>query len=147
MGCEIGNHTWGHINLSSSSSAKISQQISSTNDAVYKATGVYPKLYRPPYGAYNKSVLNNIAMPAIMWSVDTLDWKTRNAAKTIASVDRSAKDGDIILMHDIHSPTAQAVEGVVQTLLKKGYQLVTVSELINARSSGAVSGKVYNSLK
>jgi len=147
IGCEIGNHTWSHVNLSSSGTGTISQQINSTNSAVYNATGTYPKLYRPPYGAYNSAVLSCISMPAIMWSVDTLDWKTRSASKTIASVQKSTTDGAIILMHDIHSPTADAVEGVVKYLLMQGYQLVTVSELIEARSSGAVSGRVYNSLK
>lgn len=147
MGCEIGNHTWSHVNLASSSVATISQQISSTNTAVYNATGVYPKLYRPPYGAYNSTVLNCVGMPAIMWSVDTLDWKTRNAQKTIASVQNSTTDGAIILMHDIHSPTRDAVEGVVKHLLMQGYQLVTVSELIEARSGAPVSGRVYNRLK
>jgi peptidoglycan/xylan/chitin deacetylase (PgdA/CDA1 family) len=85
-------------------------------------------------------------MPAIMWSVDTLDWKTRNPSKTLASVKRDTKDGAIILMHDIHSPTADAVEPVVKHLLMQGFQLVTVSDLIKYRQGHAVSGKVYNSL-
>lgn len=143
-GNEIGNHTWSHVRLTGSSA--IGSQISSTNQAVYNAAGVYPKVYRPPYGAYNNSVLNSISMPAIMWSVDTLDWKTRNASKTLQSVQKDTRDGGIILMHDIHEPTADAVEPVVKWLLMNGYQLVTVSELIEARSGGAVNGKVYNSL-
>lgn len=147
MGSEIGNHTWSHINLSGVSSGTISQQISSTNSAIYAATGKYPKLYRPPYGAYNKSVLNSISMAAIMWSVDTLDWKTRNPQKTLASVKKDAVDGSIILLHDIHSPTADAVESVVRHLLMQGYQLVTVSELIEARQGAVVSGKVYTNVK
>ncbi|MBE7034083.1 MAG: hypothetical protein E7406_07655 [Ruminococcaceae bacterium] len=144
---EIGNHTYSHVNLSSSSTATISQQINATNTAVYNATGVYPKLYRPPYGAYNSSVLNCIAMPAIMWSVDTLDWKHRNPSKTLASVQKDTKDGAIILMHDIHEPTADSVESVVRHLLMNGYQLVTVSELIETRQGSVVNGRVYNSVK
>lgn len=144
-GNEIGNHTWSHVRLTGAGSS-ISGQISSTNQAVYNAAGVYPKVYRPPYGAYNSSVLNSVAMPAIMWSVDTLDWKTRNASKTLQSVQKDTRDGAIILMHDIHEPTADAVEPVVKWLLMNGYQLVTVSELIAARSGGAVNGHVYNSL-
>ncbi len=147
LGNEIGNHSWSHVNLSSSSTATISQQINSTNTAVYNATGVYPKLYRPPYGAYNKTVLNCISMPAIMWSVDTLDWKHRNPSKTLASVQKSTTDGAIILMHDIHSPTADAVESVVRHLLMNNYQLVTVSELIEARQGAIVNGRVYNSVR
>ena len=145
-GNEIGNHTWSHVKLTASSSSTISSQISSTNQAVYNATGVYPKLYRPPYGAYNNNVLNSIAMPAIMWSVDTLDWKTRNPSKTLQSVQNDTRDGAIILMHDIHEPTADAVEPVVKWLLMNGYQLVTVSELIQARAGSAINGKTYNIL-
>ena len=147
LDCEIGNHTWNHVNLSSSSSGTIASQISMTNNAVYNATGVYPKLYRPPYGAYTKAVLNSISMPAIMWSVDTLDWKTRNAAKTLESVKRDVKDGAIILLHDIHAPTLDATLSVIPYLLKQGYQLVTVSELINARHGYAINGKTYSLVK
>ncbi len=141
MGCEIGNHTWSHVNLTSG----IGNQISATNTAVYNATGVYPKIYRPPYGSYNSYVLNSIAMPAIMWSVDTLDWKTRSVSQNIASVKKDARDGSIILMHDVHKPTADSVEAIVKHLLMSGYQLVTVSELLDSRCGGAVSGKVYKS--
>lgn len=147
LGCEIGNHTYSHVKLTASNGSTIANQISSTNTAVYNATGVYPKLYRPPYGSYNSSVLSRIAMPAIMWSVDTLDWKTRNAAKTLKSVQQNTTDGAIILMHDIHAPTADAVEKVVPHLLMQGFQLVTVSELIEARQGSSVNGRVYNKVK
>lgn len=147
LGCEIGNHTWSHVNLSSSGAATISSQISKTNSAVYNAAGVYPKIYRPPYGAYNNYVLSNVAMPAIMWSVDTLDWKHRDIAKTYQSVINNAQDGAIILMHDIHAPTAEAAQRLIPALLKRGYQLVTVSELLAARKGYVSSGKAYNSAK
>ena len=145
LGCEIGNHTNSHANLTKLSSDGIASEISATNNAVYNAAGIYPKLFRPPYGAYNSSVLSAANMPAIMWSVDTLDWKTRNADKTLASVQSSTKDGSIILMHDIHAPTADAAERVIKYLLKKGYQLVTVSELLDARKGGAKAGNAYSS--
>ncbi len=147
MGCEIANHTYGHVNLAKSSAQTIASQISSTNTAVYNATGVYPKLYRPPYGEYNSSVLSRIAMPAILWSVDTLDWKTKSAAKTLSSVKKDTTDGAIILMHDIQASTADAVVQAVPYLLKQGYQLVTVSELIEARQGAAVNGRVYKKVK
>ena len=144
MGCEIGNHTNDHANLTKISASDVTSEISAANNAVYNAAGVYPKLFRPPYGAYNNSVLSAANMPAIMWSVDTLDWKTRNADKTLESVKTSVKDGSIILMHDIHEPTADAAERVIKYLLKQGYQLVTVSELLEARKGGAKAGTVYS---
>lgn len=144
LDCEIGNHTWSHVNLSKSSISTISEQISSTNRAVYNATGKYPTLYRPPYGAYDNAVLNCIAMPAVMWSVDTLDWKTRNPQKTLESVKKSTKDGGIILMHDIHLPTIEASEPVIRHLLMQNFQFVTVSELLRIKHGGAQRGKVYN---
>ena len=144
IGCEIGNHTKTHANLSKLNNSQISAQLSDTNNAVYDVTGIYPTLFRPPYGAYNKTVLEAAKMPAIMWSVDTLDWKTRNAAKTLESVKKSTRDGSIILMHDIHAPTADAAESVIKYLLKQGYQLVTVSELLDARKDGAEAGKAYS---
>ena len=147
IGCEIGNHTWDHKSLTTLSSGQISSEISNTNNAVYRAAGVYPSIYRPPYGAYNNSVLSSVAMPAILWSVDTLDWKTRDADKTFASVRNGAADGAIILMHDIHAPTAKAAVRIIPYLLKQGYQLVTVSELIEAKKGSPVSGKVYNNVK
>ena len=143
IGCETGNHTWSHIKLTTATSEDVASQISSTNQAVFDITGVYPKLFRPPYGAYNGAVLASANMPAIMWSVDTLDWKTRNTEKTVESVKNSAKDGSIILMHDIHAPTAPAAEQIIPYLLKRGYQLVTVSELLDARKGGAQAGKAY----
>lgn len=143
LGCEIGNHTWNHINLKKASLDEITQQITSTNDAIYNAIGAYPTLYRPTYGSYNESVLSAVPMPAILWSIDTLDWKTRNAESTINCIANQVRDGSIILMHDIHQATAVAAEGVIKHLLKQGYQLVTVSELLSARYGEIVNGKKY----
>ena len=143
IGCEIGNHTWSHVKLTKTTTEDVVGQISNTNNAVYELTGVYPALFRPPYGAYNGTVLTAANMPAIMWSVDTLDWKTRDTEKTVESVKSSARDGSIILMHDIHAPTAPAAEQIIPYLLSQGYQLVTVSELLEVRKGGAQIGKAY----
>ena len=63
---------------------------------------------RPPYGAINSTVAANAGLPMILWNIDTLDWKTRNAQSTIDAVMNKVKDGDIILMHDIHTETVDA---------------------------------------
>ena len=80
-----------------------------------------------------KSVLGDMGYASILWSIDTLDWKTRNASSTVSSVLNNVKDGDIILMHSLYGATAEAVETMVPELVRRGYQLVTVSELAAAR--------------
>ena len=81
-----------------------------------------------------------------MWSIDTLDWKTRNAAATQSAVLDSVKDGDVVLMHDLHGPTAEASKVIIPELVRRGYQLVTVSELAQCRG-GMSKGVVYNSFR
>ncbi|MFJ7953207.1 polysaccharide deacetylase family protein [Lysinibacillus sp. NPDC096418] len=129
-GHEIGNHTWNHPKLTSLSKANVKQEIDNTSNAIYKAIGQNPTVFRPPYGATSNQVRSVLSMPTILWSVDTLDWKHRNAAKILSYVKTSAKDGSIILMHDIHQSTANGLENVILYLQKQGYELVTVSEIL-----------------
>ena len=147
MGCEIGNHTWSHPQLTSMDSAGVLSQINSTDQAVKKVTGHKTTLLRPPYGAYNSTVTSNAGVPVILWSVDTLDWKTRDVQSTINSVMGSAQDGAIILMHDLHLPTVIAAETIIPRLKKKGYQLVTVSEMAKYKKQRLHSGSVYRSIQ
>lgn len=146
MGCEIGNHTYRHENLTKLSAEAIKSTISSTDQKVIEVTGTSPSLVRPPYGAKNASVLNTIGKPAILWSIDTLDWKTKNASSTINAVLNHVKDGDVILMHDIYGPTADASETIIPELVKRGYQLVTVTELASYRG-GLHTGKSYGAFR
>lgn len=146
MGCEIGNHTYSHSILTSIDVSSIQSQISATNSAVKSVTGASPVVMRPPGGGYNGTVQNAVGMPLIMWSIDTLDWKTRNAAATQSAVLDSVKDGDVVLMHDLHGPTAEASKVIIPELVRRGYQLVTVSELAQCRG-GISKGVVYNSFR
>lgn len=147
MGCEIGNHSWNHPQLTSLDPAALAAQISSTNRVIRSATGHDPTLLRPPYGSYNSTVAAAAGMPLILWEVDTLDWKTRNVQSTIQSVMSNVKDGKIILMHDIHQPTVQAAEQIIPELKKKGYQLVTVSELAKYKKKKLNNGSVYSAIR
>ena len=140
----IGNHTWDHASLSSLNGSSIQSEISSTNAQIRALTGHNATLVRPPYGAYNSNVQINAGAPLILWSIDTLDWKTRNAKNTINVVMNEVKDGSIILMHDIHSPSVDAAEVLIPKLIASGYQLVTVSELAKYRNVAMYSGGVYN---
>ncbi|MCD8125901.1 MAG: polysaccharide deacetylase family protein, partial [Lachnospiraceae bacterium] len=146
MGCEIGNHTYSHATLTKLGTSDIKSQISRTNAAVKKVTGVAPTIMRPPGGSYNSTVKSAVGMPLILWSIDTLDWKTRNASSTISAVVNHVSDGDIVLMHDLYSATATASETIIPQLVKKGYQLVTVSELAECRG-GITAGSVYTRLR
>lgn len=142
QGCEIGNHTYSHNNLSRLGAAQVQQALARTNEAVQRYTGTKVRLMRPPYGSFSKANSVAVGMPAIFWSIDTMDWKTRSTSATIACVKREAYDGAIVLMHDLHQPTAAAADAVVKYLKDAGYQMVTVSEMAAYRG-GLVNGKSY----
>ncbi len=143
LGCEIGSHTWEHTKLTNLSGAEAAEAVNKAGDKIKEVTGKAISTYRPPEGAYNDTVLEAVELPAIMWSIDTLDWKTRNADATYDKVMQNVKDGDIILMHDIHEPTVEAALRLIPALIEEGYQLVTVSELLEYKKGGAEAGKVY----
>lgn len=144
MGCEIGNHTYSHKILTKLGTGEIQSQVGMANDAVRAITGFSPATMRPPGGGYNSNVSNAVGMPMILWSIDTLDWKTRNAARTQAAVLDHVKDGDIVLMHDLYQQTAAASAAIIPELINRGYQLVTITELSHCRG-GMVPGAAYRS--
>ena len=144
MGCEIGNHTYEHKSLPRLSETEVKRQISKTNKAVKKVTGESPVIMRPTGGATNANVKQWVGMPSIIWSIDTLDWKTRNADSTKRAVLDHVKDGDIVLMHDLYSATASASEMIIPELVKRGYQLVTVCELAECRGGMKETGAYYS---
>lgn len=147
LGCQIGNHTYNHPQLTTLSAQNISYQLNKTSEIVANATGTAPTAIRPPYGSYNKSVLSIAGAPLILWSIDTLDWKSRNANSVVNSVLPKVKDGDIILMHDIYSSTATAAETIVPELLARGFQLVTIDELAYYKNMSLSPGSVYSKIK
>ncbi|MDY4922667.1 polysaccharide deacetylase family protein [Frisingicoccus sp.] len=129
MGCEIGNHSYDHAVLGNASASKIRSEISTTDAKIKAITGKTPVLFRPPYGSIGSSLRQNAGKPMILWSIDTLDWKSKNADRVYERVMDHVSDGDIILMHDLYSSTRDAVKRIIPELKKRGYQLVTVSEL------------------
>ncbi|MCQ4925381.1 polysaccharide deacetylase family protein [Tissierella carlieri] len=142
-GSEVGNHTYNHKKLTSLSTKDVKWQIKSTQDAI-DAIAISPKVMRPTYGAYDDTLKSTLDMPMILWSIDTLDWKYRDTNRVVKSILDNVTDGDIILMHDLYESTANAVEKVVPELIDRGFQLVTVSELYEARGKTLESGKTYN---
>lgn len=143
LGCELGNHTWNHPQLTKLDVSGIQNEVGSTNSAIASACGSPATVLRPPYGDYNSSVLSAAGMPAILWSVDTLDWKTKSKVQTVESI-MSAKDGDIVLMHDIHTWSIDAAIEAIPKLIEAGYQLVTVSEMAAVRNGGLRAGQNYS---
>lgn len=147
-GHQVGNHSWAHPSLTKLSAASIHEQIARTSAAVKDATGRGTDSVRPPYGAINKNVRAALANEpdahVILWSVDTLDWKHHSPAKTLAAVKEQTRPGGIILMHDIHKTSVDAVPSVIEYLQSQGYTLVTVDQLL--ASEHPQSGKVYSHL-
>lgn len=144
IGCEVGSHTYAHKNLNNLSEKEIQDDINSAA-AVYENTlGEKLKLVRPPYGNANSKVKATLDYPLINWDVDTLDWKSRNVDSILKEI-RSYKslDGRVILMHSIYGSTADAVEKLVPELINKGYQLVTVSEMVKYKGYKLQTGNIY----
>lgn len=149
LGCEVANHTYEHKTITKLGAAGIQSQLAKTNEIINRACAVSPVLMRPPGGAKNEAslkVVGDMGMASIMWSIDTLDWKTRNAQKTVDAVLNHVKDGDIVLMHDLYTATADAAEIIIPELIRRGYQLVTVSEMASYRG-GIVPGHSYSSFR
>lgn len=130
-GHEIGNHSFSHPLLTDLSKEEADQQVASTNQIIQSITGQPVKLLRPPYGSINPDLMADYQMPVVEWSVDTEDWKSKNADAVYNEIVKNANSGAIVLMHDIHPTTADALPRVIQLLKSQGYRFVTVSELYN----------------
>lgn len=145
LGCEIGNHSYDHPDLSTLSADDVTSQLSRTDQLIEDLTGHIATVVRPPYGSFNDTVAGIAARPLILWSVDTLDWETQNVDSTVQNVMDNAADGQIILMHDIFKESVDAAEIFIPQLLQEGYQLVTVSELAAAKGITLENGVSYGS--
>ena len=139
-GHQLGNHSWSHPELPKLPVDQIASEIDRTNDAIKQATGVKPSILRPPYGAVNGVVLEQLrarGMSSILWSVDTRDWADRNSDIVCSRAVAGAHPGDIILMHDIHQTSVNAVPCVLSALKQQGYSFVTVQGLLGNMAAGA----------
>ena len=132
-GHQIGNHTWDHPNLTQMGDAQIREQLQLTDDLITQIIGAPTPFLRPPYGAYNDRVLAASGLPIIFWSVDPLDWKDRDA-EIVASRIIGAPVGAIILAHDIHKSTVDAVPAIIAALKSRGIHFVTVAKLFEPQT-------------
>ena len=138
-GHQLGNHSWSHPELPKLPIDQVAGEIDRTNDAIKQATGVKPTVMRPPYGAVNGAVLEQLrlrGMSSILWSVDTRDWADRNSEIVCSRAVAGAHPGAIILMHDIHQTSVNAVPCILNALKQQGYSFVTVQGLIGNMAAG-----------
>ncbi len=126
----IGNHTYSHIQLTSQNEESFKQEIRKTNEVIREVTGQDTIYVRPPYGSWNKEFDKELNMFPVLWTIDPLDWCSSDAARIVRSVCSKAKENDIILMHDQYKTTVTAALKIVDELTQKGYEFVTVDELL-----------------
>jgi peptidoglycan/xylan/chitin deacetylase (PgdA/CDA1 family) len=146
QGCEVAGHTWDHPSLTGQTEADMAHQMNSTADAIEAASGVRPTLVRPPYGDADetvKKVAGEQGFALVTWSVDPLDWQSLNADAVADAILEAAAPGAFVLSHDLYASTCDDMERVIPALLEQGYQLVTVSTLLEADGGAVQAGHLY----
>lgn len=145
-GHQIGLHTWHHVPMQGMSRQEISGQLERTRQTLRAVVGPEDFMLRPPYGFVDDTLRHWAGAPIVCWSVDTQDWKDKNVDRIVQCLTTQAKDGDIILMHDIFNTSVTAALEAVDRLLAQGYRFVTVEELFALRGQTPQEGKVYTRL-
>ena len=146
-GHEIAGHSWNHRQLTNLTKDQVKDQIMMTRAKIYEVTGKDSLVVRAPYGACDDMVQGigkELGVTFYNWSIDTLDWLTKDPAAIETEILNNVSDGDIILCHDLHETTVDAMERVIPKLIAKGYQLVTVSELMQYSDQKVEAGGLYN---
>jgi peptidoglycan-N-acetylglucosamine deacetylase len=133
-GHEIGNHSWSHPNFGRMSDDNVRSQLRRTDDAIRSATGNRPTLLRPPYGSITarekRWIHDEFGYRIILWDVDPYDWKRPGPAVVRNRILKETHRGSIVLSHDIHPGTIEAMPSTLNALEAKGFKFVTVSELL-----------------
>ncbi|MCL2704544.1 MAG: polysaccharide deacetylase family protein, partial [Defluviitaleaceae bacterium] len=146
IGSEVAGHTWTHYDLRQLSDREIAETIQSTSAAIESVTGFSPRIYRPPFGFTNNNVRRvsgEIGYSIVLWTLDTLDWRYRDPNIVYHTVMNNAEKDDIVLLHDVHVTTVDAMERVIPGLIAEGFQLVTVSELLAYKYGELIPGMIY----
>ena len=143
LGCELGNHSYDHKNLTTLTREEAESELSRVDDLLTELVGHPADVVRPPYGAYNETVQQIAGRPLVLWDVDTMDWDTMNTRKTVKAGLAGAQNGVVILMHDIYKTTIKAAVELIPELIEEGYQLVTVHELAEAMGRDLQPGDVF----
>lgn len=147
LGCELGNHSYDHTDLSTLSAEGVSNEIGQTDQLLNNLVGHGATVVRPPYGNVNDTVTSVIATPMILWTVDPEDWNEgEDVDRLVNAVLDNVTDGSIVLMHDIFSSSVDAAEILIPRLIQEGYELVTVHQLAESNGITLQGGVLYNSL-
>ncbi|MEZ0388062.1 MAG: polysaccharide deacetylase family protein [Verrucomicrobium sp.] len=145
-GHEIGNHTYTHPILTNVSDDRIRKELGDTHKALVDIAGYHPRTMRPPGGGTNARLKqwfhDEYGYSTIMWSVDPNDWKRPGVSVVTSRLVNGARPGGILLAHDLHAPTIDAMPGTLDQLLAKGFRFVTVSQLINMETSAPATAAV-----
>ena len=128
-GHTIGSHTYSHRNLKLLNNYETYKEIQDTNEAINSVIGIYPKFLRPPYGNLNDYIKDIYKNPIVLWSIDTEDWKNRNANKIKDNILNNAKDGSIILLHDLYETSIDGAILAMDELIKNGSEIVSLEEM------------------
>ena len=144
QGHELGYHSYTHKTQTGLSSSQIRSDYNKSNKIIKNLTGQGFTVWRTPGGSYNSRVLQSVPLPHIMWSVDTRDWETKNATKVYNSIMNNAKDGAIILLHDLHGTSVDGAIKAMKKLKAQGYEFVTVTELLSRDGTPPTAGSSYS---
>ena len=126
----LGNHTFYHVDITKLSREEACAEILDTSSKITEITDQPVEYVRPPFGNWNQDLECEVMMIPVFWTVDTLDWSTRNADRLVEEVVSEVEENDIILMHDSYDSTVRAALRIIDLLQAQGYEFVTVDELI-----------------
>jgi peptidoglycan-N-acetylglucosamine deacetylase len=142
-GFEIGNHTYDHSNLLKLSASEVKSQIERTQSLIYGITGTRPFYYRPPYGAFSKTLANSIDMAMVLWSVDPADWKYNSSDPIVSNILNNVRDGSVIILHDTQYITAITLDKILTGIKNKGYCIVSVGGMLKAHGIEPEKNMIY----
>lgn len=126
----LGNHTYSHVQLTRLTTGEACQEIDQMCEKLYDVSGVWPQYVRAPFGSWDEELECNTELFSVGWTIDTLDWTTKNVNKIVQRGVKGIKENDIILLHDNYKTSIQAALRIIDVLQEKGYEFVTVEELI-----------------
>ena len=126
----IGNHTYNHVEITRISDEEAKKEITDTDEAICAITAKHVEYMRPPFGLWQEELEQELNVMPVMWSVDPLDWTTKNVDEIVNKVVTEAGENDIILLHDCYDSSVDAALRIIDTLQKKGFEFVTADELI-----------------